>query len=450
MSNSPYRALPGVDTLLELPPLNALSMGHPVQVEAAREAIDAARAAIGRGEAAPDTDTIARDAASRAKAMVDPSLRAVLNATGVIVHTNLGRAPLSQDALQVAAGACNLEYDLEAGSRGSRRAHVEERLRTMSGAEAALVVNNNAAAVFLALCGIATGREVVISRGELVEIGGSFRVPDIMAASGAILREVGTTNRTYDRDFAAAIHEGTAAILSVHRSNFRIEGFTTTPSCAELAAVARAHDIPLISDLGSGSFAALPDTLQSHGDPRRELADGADIVCFSGDKILGGPQAGILLGRADLIGRLAKHPLARALRVGKLTLAALDHTLMAYRAGRPDEIPVWAMMHASMDDLSARAGALAQDLSDVPAELEVVACHDTIGGGSHPGELLDGVALAIRPHASSADALCTRLRKGETPLITVITGDRVLVHVRTLTPRDDGRAGELLRAALGP
>jgi L-seryl-tRNA(Ser) seleniumtransferase len=425
-------------------------MGHAVQVEAARDAIDAAREAIGRGEDSPDAEAIARDAAKRVKAMVDPSLLPVLNATGVIVHTNLGRAPLSPGAIQSAVGACNLEYDVQAGSRGSRRAHVEDRLRTLSGAEAALVVNNNAAAVFLALCGIARDREVVISRGELVEIGGSFRVPEIMAASGAILREVGTTNRTYARDFAAAIHEGTAAILRVHRSNFRIEGFTTSPSCAELAAVAQDHGVPLISDLGSGSFAALPNALDSHGDPRRELEDGADIVCFSGDKILGGPQAGILLGGADLIGQLAKHPLARALRVGKLTLAALDHTLMAYRAGRPEDIPVWAMMHAPLDDLSARAHALADTLSNVPADLEVVACHDTIGGGSHPGELLDGVALAIRPHAYSADALCTRLRGGELPLIAVITEDRVLIHVRTLAPRDDDRACELIEAAFRP
>jgi len=422
-------------------------MSHEVQVEAARAAIDAARAAIARGEDAPDAAAIAHDAADRARAMVEPSLRPMLNATGVIVHTNLGRSPLSPAALEVAAGACNLEYDIEAGARGSRRSHVEARLRAMSGAEAALVVNNNAAAVFLALAALAHGKEVLISRGELVEIGGSFRVPDIMEASGAILREVGTTNRTYDTDYADAIGSETAAILRVHRSNFRIQGFTASPACAELRDVARAHGLPLISDLGSGSFAPLPGGLHEHADPRIELAEGADIVCFSGDKVLGGPQAGILLGRAELVERLAKHPLARALRVGKLTLAALDHTLMAYRAGRPEEIPIWAMMHAPLADLSQRAEALVDALEGTPAELEVVPCHDAIGGGSHPGEVLDGVAVAIQPRKGSADALCARLRAGETPLVAVISEDRVLVHLRSLQPRDDARVGELLLAA---
>jgi L-seryl-tRNA(Ser) seleniumtransferase len=448
MSNSLYRALPGVDTLLAEDALATLSVGHELRAEAAREAIHAARAAIARGDGAPDTAKIAYDAAERALAKVSPSLRPVLNATGVIVHTNLGRAPLSQAAVAVASGACNLEYDLKAGRRGSRRAHVEARLREMSGAEAALVVNNNAAAMFLALAGIAHGGEVPISRGELVEIGGSFRVPDIMSASGATLREVGTTNRTYARDYAAAISEDTKAILRVHQSNFKIEGFSTRPSCEDLARVARDHDIPLISDLGSGTFAPLPDALQDHSDPRRELAEGADLVCFSGDKVLGGPQAGIILGRADLVQRLSKHPLARALRVCKLTLAALDHTLMAYRADRPHEVPVWAMMHASLDALRERAQTMSDAVQGGAADLDIVACKDPIGGGSHPGEVLDGLALAIRPHHGSATALCTRLRDGATPLVAVIADDRVLFHLRTIAPEDDQRVGKLLLDAL--
>ena len=444
MSNSAYRALPGVDTLLQEAPLTSLSVGHGLRAEAARAAINAARAAIGRGESPPDTGAIAQDAAARAMAMVSPSLRPVLNATGVIVHTNLGRAPLSQAAVQVAAGACNLEYDLQAGRRGSRRAHVEARLCDMSGAEAALVVNNNAAAVFLALAGIAQGGEVPISRSELVEIGGSFRVPAIMAASGAILREVGTTNRTYARDYDHAINEHTSAILRVHQSNFTIEGFSTRPSCSELGAVARKHDIPLISDLGSGTFGPLPSGLQEHANPSRELREGADLVCFSGDKVLGGPQAGIILGRADLVQRLSKHPLARALRVCKMTLAALDHTLMAYRADRAFEIPVWAMMHADVDGLRTRAEAMRQTLAAAPAEFDI------IRGGSHPGEVIEGVALAIRPHKVSADSLCKRLRAGTTPLVAVITDDQVLFHMRTIAPEDDARVGELLNIALGP
>ena len=281
-----------------------------------------------------------------------------------------------------------------------------------------------------------------------MEIGGSFRVPDIMSASGATLREVGTTNRTYARDYAAAISEHTKAILRVHQSNFKIEGFSTRPSCQDLASVAREHDIPLISDLGSGTFGHLPDALQDHSDPRRELAEGADLVCFSGDKVLGGPQAGIILGRADLVQRLSKHPLARALRVCKLTLAALDHTLMAYRADRAHEIPVWAMMHASIEDLTARAQAMADTVQGGGADLQIVNCKDPIGGGSHPGEVLDGVALSIRPDRGSATSLCTRLRQGTTPLVAVIADDRVLFHLRTISSEDDQRVGKLLLEAL--
>lgn len=450
-TESPYRALPAVDALLASDPLAAVDAGPALRAAAARDAIAAARATIAAGEAAPDSDAIAEDAAVRARAMTRPSLGPLLNATGVVVHTNLGRAPLTTEALSRAVGACNLEYDLARGVRGSRRAHVETTLRDLAGAEASLIVNNNAAAVFLALAAIAKGREVIISRGELVEIGGSFRVPEILEASGAILREVGTTNRTYARDYAAAIGPDTAAILRVHRSNFRISGFTHRPTMSDLAEVAAQHGIPLLSDLGSGTFGPLPPGLQEPADPRAELRDGAGLVCFSGDKLLGGPQAGLMLGAKGLIDRCARHPLARALRVDKLTLAALEHTLLAYRSGRMERVPVYAMLHTPLAALSRRGRALADALVDRRCTAEVVRCRDAVGGGSHPGETIDGVAVALSETGVSADDLVRRLRQDVSPrVIAVIEDDRVLLHVRTIPPESDEGLLSAVRGALDP
>ncbi len=448
MSESPYRDLPGIDALLRAPELQALDLGPALLAEAARAAVAAARGQIRATGAPVAPAAIVADAAARAEALSAGTLRPVLNATGVIVHTNLGRAPLDASAIAAVTGACNLEYDLDAGRRGSRRAHAERLLVALSGAEAALVVNNNAAAVYLALATFATGREVIISRGELVEIGGSFRVPDILAASGARLREVGTTNRTYVRDFEAAIGPETAAILRVHPSNYRVTGFTHTPDSAELSALARARGIHYMNDVGSGTLAPLPGALSGEGDPRLELQAGADLVCFSGDKLLGGPQAGIVLGRSELVERMARHPMARALRIDKLGLAALEHTLRAYRSGHPERVPVYRMLHATPYALGVRARALAERLAPCPADLEVIDCEDAVGGGSHPETGLPGKALAISPRDTSAEAVATRLRANDPPVVATIASDRLVVHLRTVDPERDADLADALSRGL--
>ncbi|TNF30031.1 MAG: L-seryl-tRNA(Sec) selenium transferase, partial [Deltaproteobacteria bacterium] len=391
---------------------------------------------------------IAAAAARWLTSALAPSLRPVLNATGVVVHTNLGRAPLALDAVEHALGACNLEYDLEHGARGSRRDHVEALLVALSGAEAALVVNNNAAAVMLILGALCGGREVLISRGELVEIGGSFRVPDILAASGAVLREVGTTNRTWPADYRDACGERTAALLRVHPSNYAVSGFVHRPEPEELGEVARAAGILYINDLGSGTFAALPAPLRDGDRVRRALAAGADLVCFSGDKILGGPQAGIILGRREVVDRLARHPLMRALRPDKLALAALEATLIAYRSGDLDRIPVQRMLHLPAHVLRRRARDLAAALRDLPAAVEVAECSDAVGGGSHPGETLPGYAVTVRPRAGDASRLATALRGGEPPVIPVVTDGRVWLHLRTVPPEQDATLAAALHAVL--
>ncbi|MGM0574146.1 MAG: L-seryl-tRNA(Sec) selenium transferase [Myxococcota bacterium] len=448
MTDSAFRALPGVDTLLADAALEDLDLGPEALAEAARAAIADARRRIAAGDTPPPRDAIARDAATRARALTSPTLRPVVNATGIVVHTNLGRAPLEAAAVDAAFGACNLEYDLARGRRGSRRDHAEGLLMALSGAEAALVVNNNAAAVVLMLASLASGREVVISRGELVEIGGSFRIPDIMSTSGAILREVGTTNRTWIRDYEAAIGEETAAILRVHPSNFEVTGFAGRPDSAAVADVAREAGVPFLHDLGSGTFGPLPAPLAGEGDVRAELAAGADVVCFSGDKLLGGPQAGIVVGRRDLVDRMARHPLARAFRADKLALAALEHTLLAYRAGRPDRVPVSRMLNAPLSDLSRRARALADSLEDAPADVEVVPCEDAVGGGSHPGRTLEGRAVALRPHRGSPTRLAERLRAGTPPVVGVLRDGRLHLHVRTVAPERDRDLLHTVLAAL--
>src|SRR5438477_2203306 len=341
------RDLPSVDEL-------AREAGDPLAVDAARAVIERARAEIQAGGDPGDLAARLRDELADAR---EPRLRGVLNATGVVIHTNLGRAPLAEEALarvvEAGRGYSNLEYDLAAGERGSRQDHASSILRRLTGAEAALVVNNNAGAVLLALAALAEGREVVVSRGELIEIGDGFRIPDVLARSGARLVEVGTTNRTRAADYERAVGPETALLLRVHQSNFRVVGFAELPRLDELAAVARQHDLPLVDDLGSGVLAELP------GEPAaaESLAAGADLVCFSGDKLLGGPQSGIVVGRADLIEKLRRHPLQRALRADKLTLAALEGTLALYldpeRAVR--EIPVLRMLGEPLEAVRGRA-----------------------------------------------------------------------------------------------
>ncbi len=444
---SPFRSLPAVDQLVrdlerrlngDLPPRDVL-------VAAARAALEAARGAIAAGGPAPAPEALAQDAAERARAIASPSLRPVINATGVILQTNLGRAPLSDAALRamraVGEGYSNLEYDLEAGARGSRYEHLSALLRHLTGAEAALAVNNNAAAVYLALTALASGREVIVSRGQAVEIGGGFRIPDVLRQSGAQLVEVGTTNRTYDRDYAAAITERTALLLRVHTSNFRLTGFVHETTLEQLAAVGRAHGVPVLDDLGSGTL--LPTTaygLAPEPTVQESVAAGADLVTFSGDKLLGGPQAGLIVGRADLVERLKRHPLARALRVDKTTIAGLEATLLAYLRGTATrELPVWRMIAARPEELRERAGRIAAACGGA-----VVPCESAVGGGSLPGQMLPSFGVALE--VTGPDALARRLRLHEPAVVARIAEDRLLFDVRTVLPEQDDGLIAALRA----
>lgn len=435
------RRLPSVERLAS----QLASATHPLAVAAAREAIDAAREAVLAGEPAPSEEALTSHAADRLDRLARPSLRRVINATGVVLHTNLGRAPLAPAAVEqvaeVAAGYSNLEYDLADGRRGSRGAHVEDLLRQLSGAEAALAVNNNAAAVMLALAALAGDGEVLVSRGELVEIGGSFRIPDILAHSGATLVEVGTTNRTRLADYAAAIGERTTAILRVHQSNFRIVGFTEQPGAEELAALARERGIAMVDDPGSG---ALGEVL---GEPtvRAAVEAGADLVCCSGDKLLGGPQAGLLFGRSKAIERCKSHPLARAMRLDKLQLAGLEATLRLHRDHGPSALPALAMIEAPEQELRLRAEAMA---AAIGAGAAVGRVSGAPGGGSLAGVALEGPACWVDPGEVGADALLTRLRENEPPVIARIVDDQVVLDPRTMSDQETTIAAVAVREAL--
>jgi L-seryl-tRNA(Ser) seleniumtransferase len=414
------RDLPSVDELTR-------DVDDPLAVAAARELLERAREEIRAGVPPGDLAARLRDALAAARR---PALRRVLNATGVLVHTNLGRAPLADAALERvhdAAGYSNLEYDLTSGSRGSRQDHLAPLLRRLTGAEAAIVVNNNAAAMLLALAALAEGREVVVSRGELIEIGDGFRIPDVLARSGARLVEVGTTNRTRAADYEAAVGPETALLLRVHQSNFRVVGFAERPRLEELAAVARRHELPLLDDLGSGAVV----DVEGEPTPAAALAAGADLVCFSGDKLLGGPQAGIVAGRAELVERLRRHPLQRALRSDKLTLAALEGTLALY-LDRPDELPVIRMLREPAAAVRARAARLAAATGGVVEESVA-----RVGGGALPLAELPSFACAVE------EELAATLRSHEPPVIAVVRDGRTLLDCRTLT---DAEADEVAQA----
>lgn len=401
------------------------------------------RDGLARGEAHDDVAAaIEKGASARLQDDAAYSLRPVINATGVVIHTNLGRAPLSAAAVarvaEVAGGYSNLEYDLDAGGRGRRDVHAERQLCRLTGAEAACVVNNNAAAALITLAALARGREVIVSRGELVEIGGGFRVPDVMAQSSAVLREVGTTNRTRVSDYAAAIGDRTGAILRVHPSNFRIEGFTERPALTDLASLAKRFDLPLIDDLGSGLLQPAAGSLRDEPAVTTTLRDGADIVMFSGDKLLGGPQAGIIAGRRDLVERVRRHPLMRAVRVDKMTYAALEATLQSYAAERTEEIPIKAMIAASAEDIGVRAGALCERLNDAGAfTASLVDGVSTIGGGSAPGSTLPTRLVQLTHSTLNATSLEQRLRTLDPPVIARIENDRVVLDLRTVLPEQD-------------
>ncbi|MFN8645141.1 MAG: L-seryl-tRNA(Sec) selenium transferase [Gemmatimonadales bacterium] len=444
------RDLPSVDRLLRDPGIAALLERAPrnAVVAAARAAVEAVRA--GRG--GPPADW-AEEVADRLAEQALPSLRPLLNATGVVLHTNLGRAPLGAAALAavaaVAGGYSALEFDLATGARGHRADHCRTLLAELTGAEEGLAVNNAAGALVLALNAVAAGQRVLISRGELIEIGGSFRIPEIMERSGAILAEVGTTNRTHLADYARAL-PGAAAILTVHRSNFEQRGFVASPQPAELATLARDAGVPYLHDVGSGLLADLAPWGLA-GEPRvpDAVADGADLVLFSGDKLLGGPQAGCVVGRRALVARCRDNPLARAVRADKMTLAALEATLALYRdpAAARTGIPVLAMLTASADDLAVRAGRLAARLPAAVAA-RLVPGASAVGGGAFPGVLLPTTLVSLEAGGLRANGLAVRLRLGDPPVIARVEHDRVLLDPRTLRPEDDALVATAVSAAL--
>ena len=459
---SKLRKLPSVNKLLQTQELTNLAQlhGHDVVVDAARIELDLARQKIISGQITDGMTQLTEAITERVALAIRPTLQPVINATGVIIHTNLGRALLSQRAqeamIQAASAYSNLEYSLEAGQRGSRYIHAADLLCRLTGAEAALVVNNNASAVVLALMALAQGKEVLISRGQLVEIGGGFRIPDIMAQSGAKLIEVGTTNRTYVRDYEQAISpDQLGLILSVHYSNYQITGFTTQPTLAELAELAHQHNVPFMEDLGSGTLLDTSSFGLAHEPTIQEsIAAGVDIVTASGDKLLGGPQAGLILGRTHLIDRLKKHPLTRAIRVDKTTLAALQATLLAYLENSvTTEIPVWRMIAFEKQALAKRSRMWLSELKNEPmppeTSLEIIDTTSTVGGGSLPGQTLPTKALSIA--TSSVSHLTDHLRLPQMalpPVIARIEADRLLLDPRTVLPEQDKTLIKAIKHAL--
>lgn len=458
-SQAELRKLPSVDSLLQTEAVAQLveRYGRELTIEAIRAALDEARQAVLQEEAAPTVEALISEAAHRLESESRPSLYPVINATGVIIHTNLGRAPLSERALRaisdVSVGYSNLEYDLEAGARGSRYLHAAQLLRRLTGAEDALVVNNNASAILLTLTALAHEREVLISRGQLVEIGGGFRIPDVMQQSGARLVEVGTTNRTYVRDYADVLHPyNTALILRVHHSNFSLSGFVHEPKLADLVSLGDEYAVPVMDDLGSGTLLDTQEYGLAHEPTIQEsISAGASVVTASGDKLLGGPQAGVIVGKADIIAKLRHHPLARAVRVDKTTLAALGATLLAYLEGKaPQEIPVWRMIATPLETLGARAQQWRTDLSQTGVSTRVVAAESTVGGGSLPGQTLPTWALALE--VPSPDRLARQLRHPgidtRPPVVARIEEDRLLLDPRTVLPEQDRALIAAVRAEL--
>jgi len=438
------------ERMRRLPSVEATAAAMPgpprLVVTAAREAIESVRQRILDGEEIhPDVDLIRADAAARLRRMRSPSLVRVINATGVILHTNLGRAPLPRAAVEAiheaARGYSNLELDLVGGGRGSRHEHVEACICELSGAEAGIAVNNNAAAVLLALAATAAGREVITSRGELIEIGGSFRIPEILAQSGARLVEVGTTNRTRLSDYEAAIGAETAAILRVHQSNFRTLGFVEGVSTADLAKLSRERGLVLIDDLGSGAI----DPVADEPALRDAVGAGPSLVCCSADKLLGGPQAGIIAGRRRDVDACRSHPLARALRLDKLQLAALEATLRLHREGRSADVPAIAMLHAGAESLEARAKEMAAIIGDAASVTPGVS---RAGGGALPTTELSGPVCAVRPGELGPDGVVAGLREVDPPVIARVDAGRVILDPRTMTDDDARVCAQAVREVL--
>lgn len=445
------RSIPSVDSLLQSQQgVEFIALfGRPLTLNAIRVTLDEIRKRYAKKTVIPTDEKLLELVGKQLREWTLPTLRPVINASGVILHTNLGRAPLSQAAMQaaqsVAMGYSTLEYDLEKGKRGSRLVHAEALLRQITGAEAAIVVNNNAAAVMLVLTALSRRRSVVIARSQLVEIGGGFRVPDVMKQSGARLLEVGTTNRVHLADYEEAMQSSPAMVMRAHRSNFQIVGFTSEPGLREIAGVAHRSGIPLVDDLGSGSLLDTSRFELAHEPMVQESLDaGADLVCFSGDKLLGGPQAGIVVGRADLIAKLRKHPLARAIRADKLCLAGLTATLLHYLKDEAEfEIPIWRMIATELEEIQERADTWRHALE----QGKVIPGESTIGGGSLPGETLPTYLLALS--VPSSHRFLTRLRQAMVPIIARAQDEMVVLDPRTVLPEQDEILLEGIKEALG-
>ena len=452
---SPFRNLPSVSRLLAHRRIRPLvsRMASDSVAELIRQQLQEARRAIAAGHDCPPTEVLVESVLARAELLLHPTLRPVINATGVIIHTNLGRAPLSSEAIAameaVSRGHSNLEFDLTEGERGDRQMHLEDLLCQISGAQAAMAVNNNAGAVLLALSALTKEREVIISRGQAVEIGGGFRIPEVMHQSGARLVEVGTTNRTYLSDYQQAITTDTAALMRVHVSNFRIIGFVESTPLEDLVRLAHEHGLLLLDDLGSG---CLIDTSQfglaAEPTVQESVAAGADLTLFSGDKLLGGPQAGIIVGRDELVARLRRHPLTRALRMDKGSIAALAATVIHYvRAEALEKIPVWRMIAMPLTTIERRARRWARAIG---APARILHGRSMIGGGSLPEEGLPTRVVALPAHGGrSVTELAQRLRLGQPPVIGRIEHDQLLLDPRTVAPEDDSTLVEGVAAALG-
>ena len=454
--SSKFRAIPAVNDVLAQPSVDELvtTHSHGAVVSVVREELDSVRSAVVSGADPPSIAAVAHAVVRRASDRLRSWPSSVINATGVVLHTNLGRAPLSDESVAAAEVAArtysNLEFDLATGRRGSRQAHISNLVCEATGAEAALVVNNNASAVMLGLAAVAAGREVIVSRGEAVEIGGGFRIPDVLSQSGAKLVEVGTTNRTYASDFESAVTADTGAILAVHASNFRVTGFTHAPTIAELVAVGERVGVPVLHDLGSGCLLdTRPFGLAPEPMAQDSVTAGIALGFFSGDKLLGGPQSGIVVGKTDYIERLSRHPLARAVRIDKLSMAALSATVLHYlKEEAVEKIPIWQMISAPLDALKRRAEAW---LRPAYGWASLVDSKSAIGGGSLPGETLDSIALRVRCSelsVSPREAL-ERLRAGEHPVVGRIEDDAVLLDPRTVLPHQDGLVEEALARLAG-
>ena len=441
-----FRKIPSVDEFLKRPGLRGLEerVGRRLVVDTVRRVLEEVRDRLASGAASAFSPEMAeKEVVAAAEAALAFSLRPVINASGVIIHTNLGRAPLAEAALEhlvaAARGYSNLEFDLARGERGKRDTHTDHLFARLLGAERTVVVNNNAAAVFLALNTLAEGGEVLVSRGELIEIGESFRIPDVCAKSGAILREVGTTNRTRLADYANAITEHTRVLLRVHPSNYRIVGFTERPGLKELVELARRHDLLVVEDLGSGCLVDLTRYgVRDEPLAVTSLETGVDVVTFSGDKLLGGPQAGIIAGKRAPLERIRRNPLFRALRVDKLTIAVLEATLGLYLRGLTQTLPVLRMVELSPEEIGARAVRLAQRISELPGyAVEIEDGESVIGGGSTPGQSLPTKLVAIRHTAHSAQKLEARLRQNSPPIVARVEADRLLLDLRTVFEDQD-------------